>query len=175
MAIYDNNGSTNAEIGKLYDNNGTTSNQIGKVYDNNGTTNSLIYSANLSLVPNTDNALYADTSSTYWYSSHTVSWQADGSLYIWITSSTTSYACYKPFNVTNFTKATFVITTFQNSGNSLWLMIGPSSTYDSSYPRIESKGTGTFSLDISSLSGDAYLIFRGKHAGNVVFSQIYLE
>lgn len=43
MAIYDNNGSTNAEIGKLYDNNGTTSTQIGKVYDNNGTTNSLIY------------------------------------------------------------------------------------------------------------------------------------
>ena len=45
MAIYDNNGSTNAEIGKLYDNNGTTSSQIGKVYDNNGTTNSLIYTA----------------------------------------------------------------------------------------------------------------------------------
>lgn len=43
MAIYDNNGTTNAEIGKLYDNDGTTDYQIGKVYDNNGTTDSLIY------------------------------------------------------------------------------------------------------------------------------------
>lgn len=43
MAIYDNNGSTNYEIGKLYDNNGSTSSQIHTVYDNNGTTSSLIY------------------------------------------------------------------------------------------------------------------------------------
>ena len=43
MAIYDNNGSTNYEIGKLYDNNGSTSSQIHVVWDNNGTTNSLIY------------------------------------------------------------------------------------------------------------------------------------
>lgn len=45
MPIWDNNGSTNYEVGKLWDNNGSTSSQIGKVYDNNGTTNSLIYSA----------------------------------------------------------------------------------------------------------------------------------
>ena len=45
MPIYDYNGTTNYQIGKLYDNNGTTSYQIGKVYDNNGTTSSLIYSA----------------------------------------------------------------------------------------------------------------------------------
>lgn len=44
MPIYDNNGTTSQEIGKLYDNNGTTSSQISKVYDNNGTTSSLIYS-----------------------------------------------------------------------------------------------------------------------------------
>ena len=45
MAIYDNNGTTSAEIGKLYDNDGTTNHQIGKVYDTDGTTSSLIYSA----------------------------------------------------------------------------------------------------------------------------------
>lgn len=45
MAIYDNNGTTNAELGKLYDNNGTTNTQLGKLYDNNGTTSSLLYSA----------------------------------------------------------------------------------------------------------------------------------
>lgn len=43
MAIYDNNGSTSTEIGKLYDNNGSTSSQIHVVYDNNGTTSYEIY------------------------------------------------------------------------------------------------------------------------------------
>lgn len=45
MAIYDNNGTNNYEIGSLYDNDGTTNYQIGKFYDNDGTTNSLIYSS----------------------------------------------------------------------------------------------------------------------------------
>ncbi len=54
MAIYDNNGTASAEIGKLYDNNGTASVQISKVYDNNGTANSLLYSAAepFTVVPN---------------------------------------------------------------------------------------------------------------------------
>lgn len=45
MAIYDYDGTTNHEIGKLYDYDGTTNYQIGKVYDNNGTADSLIYNA----------------------------------------------------------------------------------------------------------------------------------
>lgn len=45
MAIYDNNGTTSYEIGKIYDDDGTTNNQIGKAYDNDGTSNHLIYSA----------------------------------------------------------------------------------------------------------------------------------
>lgn len=45
MAIYDNDSTSNYEISKLCDNDGMTNHQIGKVYDNNGTTNSLIYTA----------------------------------------------------------------------------------------------------------------------------------
>ena len=45
MAIYNNDGTTDYEIGKLYDNDGTTDYQIGKGYDNDGTINSEIYSA----------------------------------------------------------------------------------------------------------------------------------
>lgn len=45
MAIYDNDGTANYEIGKLYDNDGTANHQIGKVYDRDGTANSLIYNA----------------------------------------------------------------------------------------------------------------------------------
>ena len=43
MAIWDNNGTTTYEIGKMWDNNGTTTYQIDKVYDNNGTTNTLVF------------------------------------------------------------------------------------------------------------------------------------
>ena len=50
MAIYDNDGTANYEIGKVYDYDGTTSYQIGKVFDNNGTANSLIYSSELILL-----------------------------------------------------------------------------------------------------------------------------
>ena len=49
MPIYDNDGTTNYQIGKLYDNDGTTNYQIGKVYDNDGTTNYLIYNVEMAL------------------------------------------------------------------------------------------------------------------------------
>lgn len=45
MAIYDNDGTANYEIGKLYDNDGTANHQIGAVYDFDGTANALIYTA----------------------------------------------------------------------------------------------------------------------------------
>ena len=45
MPIYDNNGTVNAQIGKIWDNDGITNRQIGKIYDNDGTTNSPIFSA----------------------------------------------------------------------------------------------------------------------------------
>ena len=47
MPIYDNNGTVNAQIGKIWDNDGTTNRQIGKIYDNDGTTNSPIFSATI--------------------------------------------------------------------------------------------------------------------------------
>lgn len=46
MPIYDFNGTTKQEIGKLFDYDGTATHQIGKVYDNNGSANSLVYSGN---------------------------------------------------------------------------------------------------------------------------------
>ena len=54
MAIYDTDGTTKYEIGKLYDNNGTTSYQIGKVYDSNGTVVSLIYTAEYVYFPSAE-------------------------------------------------------------------------------------------------------------------------
>ena len=44
MAIYDNDGTANFEIGKLFDNDSLSNQQIGKVYDFDGTASHLIYS-----------------------------------------------------------------------------------------------------------------------------------
>lgn len=45
MAMYDWDGTTGSELGKVYDWDGTTSHQLGKGYDWDGTTSHLIYSA----------------------------------------------------------------------------------------------------------------------------------
>ena len=49
MPLFDNDGTTSYEIGKLYDNDGTTSYQIGKIFDNDDTTSSLIYTASVTM------------------------------------------------------------------------------------------------------------------------------
>ena len=59
MVIYDNDGTSNSEIGKLYDNDGTTNYQIGKVYDNDGTSNHLVYSAEEQYFPGTTPSRYS--------------------------------------------------------------------------------------------------------------------
>ena len=62
MPIYDNDGTTSYEIGKIYDNDGTTNYQIGKVYDNDGTTSYLIYTAEITVT----NLLPKDSISWSW-------------------------------------------------------------------------------------------------------------
>ena len=55
MTMYDWDGTTTRELGKVYDWDGTTSHQLGKGYDWDGTTNNLIYSAELVLLNGTEN------------------------------------------------------------------------------------------------------------------------
>lgn len=65
MAIYDNNGTTNYEIGKVYDYDGTSNHQIDKVYDNPGLSSYLIYSAQDDIV--TNGTVISGYSSLEWY------------------------------------------------------------------------------------------------------------
>ena len=59
MPMYDSNGTTVYEIGKIYDFNRTTNSQISKVYDNNGSANSLIYTAQYAVFDNGNAVDYA--------------------------------------------------------------------------------------------------------------------
>lgn len=47
MSVWDHNGTTFSEIGKIYDGDNTTLHQIAKGWDNNGTINSLVYGGSL--------------------------------------------------------------------------------------------------------------------------------
>lgn len=84
--IYDNNGTTNLEIGKLYDNNGSSNFQITEVYDNNSTSNSLIYKDETEM-PTLTCTAHNTASSDSWdltnYSQVIVSFSAKGTWGYW--------------------------------------------------------------------------------------------
>lgn len=73
MAIYDNDGTSTREIGKLYENNGTTNNQIGKVYDYDGTSSYLVYSAEEQYSPGTTPSRYSP-SGAGGYTANSTNW-----------------------------------------------------------------------------------------------------
>lgn len=66
MAIYDHDGTTAYEIGKLYDYDGTTYSQQGKVYDYNGINYSLLYTADKTLLGDGINVLFAKSNWPNW-------------------------------------------------------------------------------------------------------------
>lgn len=182
MAVYDNNGTANAEIGKLYDNNGTTNSQIGKVYDNNGTTNSLIYEYNTVLFPPKTNW----TVVKYYSSFHSGS-VSDSSLYIY---SSYSFAClrYNAIDLTPYKTIYFTVSSVaKGSGTGARIGVCKSVPTDSNYPNVwnnqstqkQITAAGTYSFDISSLSGNYYPLLSahsdGGGAANITVTNVWLE
>lgn len=102
MPIYDHDGTTYYEIGKLYDDDGTTNYQTGKVYDNDGTTSSLIYSAEETVGLSISGACGHDTSESYktYEKSYTVpaGWEkatvTSFGINEWVYGDTTGYLYY---------------------------------------------------------------------------------
>ena len=170
MPIYDNDGTTNYEIGKLYDNDGTADHQIGKVYDNNGTANSLIYEAELMIY---QNGVYDSSTGGF------VKYEAKNSGGFSITSTylrifadrydtvggNTWVRTINPIDLTNFSTLTF--TAYRNSTHSsVTTTVGfdtstsvawANPTYNVS---VGYNTTGVnYTLDVSNLSGNYYLHF----------------
>lgn len=167
MAVYDWNGSSNSEIGKIYDWNGSANSQIGKVYDNNGSSNSLVYSAETVLI---ENGQYIGVSNSFKYGNkHGVS----GNLfYVTTNEGTQSETCTTPLKVDEYSKLVFVV----SSGGTC--TVGLASSADvygtSSFVKSMTTVTGVNVLDISSLTGTYYLNFRLTNT-TTYFSKIYFE
>ena len=144
MAIYDNDGTIDYELGKVYDNDGTANYQIGKVYDNDGTVNSLIYSADITIF----NAGVWDSSITPKYEGYYEgkAYQSGNNVVLYI-----YWAWYSggevlfSFDTTGY--STFKVTlTADNSKPPITVKVG------SVKKSVNTTGT-TVSLDISALNG----------------------
>lgn len=168
MAIYDNDGTTAYEIGKVYDNDGTANHQIGKVYDYDGTVNSLIYTATKSIYPDTDGV-----GLTF----NEVQDSINGNLTLWFnTGSVVNRYSNKPFDTTGFTKLVFVVADVGTYADR-WVNAGLGNKQGDpnvAYVGVASSA-GTYKLDISNYQGAYYLCMRGRYAPNIQFSAIYLE
>ena len=188
MPIYDNNGTTSYEIGNLYDNDGTTSYQIGKVYDNNGTTSSLIYSSDENVLTSGVTAYpagYTSREATHTCSSTSLTmttksvFGSGGGIHNVYTNTT--------FDLTGMSTITFTVSTtaaeYNRSYTSLyvgvvktlptatgsWLPSGfQSAGVDNAMRVINEKEwklerntaiAGSYSLDVSGLSGSYYITF----------------
>ena len=138
-----------------------------------------IWSAEYSLVPNTEGALATDTSdgAGKWSSNYDdPKWQSDGTLWVYFASGGQSTTVHKtPIDVTKYSKITFVVSSVSGNGE-FYMQLGSTTNFSWDEPHTEVATTaGTYTIDLLNVNGNRYLIFRGKSNPGVVFSQIYLE
>jgi len=172
MPIYDNDGSTNYQIGKLYDSDGTTSYQIGKVYDNDGTSNSLIYSAEAQFYPGASVGYRATNSGTVsGFSTTAPNGDNINSTIAYIAVdltgiNTLTVTGYFDSAQTNTQSGAWLATYNQLFGNSdsggryPYYTVGPgvNTTYYTQMRRVLDGATAsTFTFDVSGLTGTYYL------------------
>ena len=183
MAIYDNNGTNNLEIGKLYDYNGTANNQIGKVYDYNGTTNSLIYSSAYNIVP----GITASQITRNDKGSHTVN--SDGSVKLNCQSGSDNTRFY--FNITidltKYTKMYIRVSSISSISKDFRMLLLHADDYTKNYWEKGTKDNmgitdanagGSMTVNIPddlTGTGDAILYFTCDYGASMTISEIYFE
>lgn len=194
MPIYDNNGTTSTEIGKIYDNNNATSTQIGEVYDNNNTTSTLIYTATPPYLYLNGDQYTGDTggwigvtSGCYWYNQH--NWYAGGTAVAPVfnastVSLNTPYSQYRgstirtarAVDLTDITSLTAVYDTVGSGGDTTYIStammaakatsgeITPAAGVHTTNLRPEAQNGSTMTLNCSALTG-VYYIYIGSASG----------
>ncbi len=202
MPIYDNDGTASREIGKLYDHNGSANTQIGKVYDNNGSANSLIYTSEYNIVTasNEYTGGWIVCSGTYLSTGSVTNSGSSLTVSTWGGSSGWSYGSgdvrsgstinLSGFNTLYFTissitagfyKARLGITTAAQNGSSLagntdyfWENGGVYKTQR----HVAFTAAGSYSMNISDLSGGYYIFIGGVNGGfgskSIVVTNLYL-
>lgn len=203
MPIKDANGTTYTDIKQILDANGTTYTNIAKVLDANGTTYSLIYSSDTIIIGNdktytsgwtklsngyvrsgtlTDNtSSITQKTSSGSYGNHTGGVEARSTATIDFTGFSTLY--FTISNYTNGSKGRVGVSTIAQTGNGLnnYDIIENNTVLYKTTRNKTFTGNGTFSINISDLSGDYYIYLgliatysSGNPVGSVVYSNMYL-
>ena len=168
MAIYDWDGTTNNEIGKIYDWDGTASHQLGKGYDWDGTTSHLIYSAEERLFPNGSNweAIHVDS---HWSITSATPTNITINSDWWNLNTYANVVTSNAIDLSNYNtlSATFKITGIRTSDAYNDWYVGINSSKVSSPAqkgsmRVRTNGTYTVTFDISNLNGNYYIYFGGQ-------------
>jgi hypothetical protein len=189
MPIYDWNGTSGNQIGKIYDWDGTSNNQIGKIYDWDGSANNLIYSSELNGLTE---AAWVTSNGTYGGVN-----LSSSQIYVYVDYGSDKYRCaYFPFNASDYNKITVTYTTtghyntlqiFGVSTDTTFSKFASSATVSNGshssgggwviYENPTSSGktvTGTKELDISSLTGTYYFKVGVWHASSADVGRITL-
>lgn len=191
MPIYDNDGTTNYQIGKLYDNDGTTSTQIGKVYDNNGTANTLIYSSDMTLFDAGKTVEYTggwNTAISIGTSFNFIVGQKLQIQQINYAASTSAKIISKAkIAISGFSALKFTYTATKGGNGTFTYGISPVTTdwdvYDTAtnltkYTRLSASGSGTASVNVSGVSGSYYVrlsVFDSTGNSTLSVTKIWLE
>ena len=176
MPIYDYDGTTSYELGKMYDYDGTTNHQIGKVYDNNGTTDRLIYSAEYVFFPN------ADTSNiNNWDHTGSFGVTEDGiTCYFSSNGSGGSIPKY-PVDFSKYKKLYITIASVNGDGNNNFYIQWRRTSDNVIATQIvvdeldASERVKTHELNISAINDTCYLRIRGDHGGGGKITRIWFE
>lgn len=189
MAIWETQINANNKIASLWDNSVTTSNKIAKVWDFNGTEKFLVYGteSNPIIIDTTNKSPDEDwTWDNIGWDVRTITRTADGVRFYQYANTGLGFLRYNTkVDLTSFNKLYVKVTKFKGR----YFTYGVSTTSnlgDANYPekttwtkkRNNITGTGTFYLDVSSLTGNHYikLELQGEDLDNeVTISDMYFE
>lgn len=188
MPIYDYDGTTNYQIGRVYDDDGTTHYQIGRVYENDGTTSHLIYSTEMNALTEaafisactSGCSMTQSSTQLYLYAGYGDSW-----LSAWYA------AAYIPINFSNYSKATVTYSYSGNYNRYMGFGFGTNTNFTDSSDlstvirvtfdtgvhsalKMNPTGSGTVVLDMSSLSGSGYFKAAVCHSSQADCGRMYL-
>lgn len=177
----------------MYDNDGTTNSQIGKLYDNNGTTDSLIYTAEQVIYDaGVINTALVGGLTAYAYKPGTSSSTArkpdvtKGSNYIkvgleYATALAGSYFVNNAIDLTNISYIKINVSSIYiaNTDN-ISVRLGVTTAKANNFTptkHINITATGTVTLDVSSLSGThyIYLTMHGLGSKYIQFTKWWIE
>ena len=175
----------------MFDNNGTSSTQIGKVFDNNGTTSTPIYTSEVMLYNAGSTSEYAGGWQSAVISGSSFDFTIGSKLEIkqvnYVASTSAKIYSKQKIAISGTSTLKFTYSATKAGNGTFTFAITPSTTewdvYDTStnltkFTRISTSGSGTASVNVSGVSGSYYVrfsVFSSNGNSTLSVTKIWLE